>query len=323
MQRATEARRPLPPETSPGECPADAPIIRHTRTFAAPPALVWSAWTDPERVSRWWGPDGFTTTTAEWDLRPGGRWIFTMHGPDGSDYPNLVTFDAVEPPTRLAYRHRGDGEITGDVAFESTVSFAEIEGGTRVTMTLRFPDLAARDRVVAEFGALEGGRQTLARLAALLAEEVPLAEPVVRVSRAMPAPPAAVWAAWTDPARVTEWWGPHGFSTTTHAHDLRPGGTWRFTMHRPDGRDHESRVVFETVDPPQRLAYAHYAAGDPEGRPHFHADVAFAPYGDGGTRVTLTMAFPTVGDRDALLPHGIVEGGRDTLARFAALLARA
>jgi uncharacterized protein YndB with AHSA1/START domain len=302
------------------EAPDDAPVIRVTRTIAAPPALVWAAWTDPERVSRWWGPEGFTTTTQAWELGPGGRWVFTMHGPDGTDYPNAIEFDTVEAPHKLTYRHRGDGETTRDVAFESTVTFAEADGGTRVTLTMRFPDLAARDRVIADFGALEGGRQTLARLAAVVAEEIPAEEAVIRVSREIKAPPDLVWSAWTDPAHVTHWWGPHGFSTTTHAHDLRPGGTWRFTMHGPDGTDYGNRVVFEAVEPPARLAYAHFAEGDPDDAPHFHATVGFAETAD-GTRVTLTLRCASLEKRDALVRFGAVEGARQTLARFAARVA--
>ena len=59
--------------------------IASTRVFAAPRELVWKAWTDPKHIEQWWGPIGFTTTTKEFDLRPGGKWLHTMHGPDGTD----------------------------------------------------------------------------------------------------------------------------------------------------------------------------------------------------------------------------------------------
>ena len=68
--------------------------------FDAPRELVFAAWTDPKHLSQWWGPNGFTTTTSSFDFRPGGIWRFVMHGPDGRDYQNRVTFDEIVPPER-------------------------------------------------------------------------------------------------------------------------------------------------------------------------------------------------------------------------------
>ncbi len=63
-----------------------------TRVFDAPRELVFQVWTDAKHVSNWWGPRGFTTTTYEMDVRPGGVWRHVMHGPDGTDYPNEIVF---------------------------------------------------------------------------------------------------------------------------------------------------------------------------------------------------------------------------------------
>jgi uncharacterized protein YndB with AHSA1/START domain len=76
----------------------DPRAIVGTREFAAPRALVFSAWTDPKHLAQWWGPFGFTTTTFSFDFRPGGVWRFVMHGPDGRDYQNRVTFEEIVPP---------------------------------------------------------------------------------------------------------------------------------------------------------------------------------------------------------------------------------
>jgi uncharacterized protein YndB with AHSA1/START domain len=150
-------------------------------------------------------------------------------------------------------------------------------------------------------------------------EEVPAEDAVIRVSREIKAPRARVWAAWTDPSRIGAWWGPHGFDTTTHAWELRPGGTWRFTMHGPDGKDYENRVVWDEVSEPERLAYTHYDAGGATEEPHFLARVEFVETA-AGTRVTLTMRLPSLARRDELVAFGALEGGRQTLARFAALV---
>ncbi|HEX5726482.1 MAG TPA: SRPBCC family protein, partial [Longimicrobiaceae bacterium] len=141
---------------------ADREIVL-TRVFDAPRELVFRAWTDPEQVPLWWGPRGFTTTTHEMEVRPGGVWRFVMHGPDGTDYPNRVEYVEVVEPERLVYAHGDDGE-GDDTHFHVTVTFAAEGGGTRVTLRMRFDTAAERDRTV-EFGAVEGGNQTLDRLA--------------------------------------------------------------------------------------------------------------------------------------------------------------
>ncbi len=134
------------------------------RLIAAPATIVWRAWTEPGHIENWWGPEGFTTTTHSRDVRPGGEWRFTMHGSDGRDYENKIVFDEVEPPKRLSYRHAGEGD-TEDVRFRSEATFDAREGGTLVRLRMIFATQGERDRVVAEYGAVEGGRQTLERLA--------------------------------------------------------------------------------------------------------------------------------------------------------------
>ena len=135
--------------------------------FRSPRTLVWNAWTDPQHIAQWWGPNGFTNTVHHMEVRPGGTWLLTMHGPDGRDYPNLVSYQEVVEPERLVYLH---GEPDGDPAqaFHVTVTFTEQDGKTEVTMQAVFATKAARDFVVREVGAIEGAQQTLARLAAYL-----------------------------------------------------------------------------------------------------------------------------------------------------------
>jgi uncharacterized protein YndB with AHSA1/START domain len=139
-----------------------------TRVFDAPRELVFEAWTDPKHLPHWWGPNGFTLTIHEMDVRPGGHWRFTMHGPDGVDYPNWVLYEEIVKPERLVYSH-GGGKEGDDAEFQVTASFAKQGGKTKVTMRMLFKSAADRDRVVKEYGAIEGANQTLDRLAAHLA----------------------------------------------------------------------------------------------------------------------------------------------------------
>lgn len=136
------------------------------RTFDAPRERVWDAWTDPDQVDRWWGPDGFTTTTDEMNVRPDGVWAFEMVGPDGEEYPNRVVYDGVDRPERLAYTHGSPDEPE---QFRVTVTFDDVgDGETELTMEMHFPSAGELDGAV-EFGADEGATQTLNHLAEHLA----------------------------------------------------------------------------------------------------------------------------------------------------------
>ena len=150
----------------------DDNTLSTSRLYAHPRERVWQAWTDPTEIGKWWGPNGFTTTTSEMDVRPGGKWRFVMHGPDGRDYENLASYTEVQKPVRLGYRHEGAGD-TADILFEVTVEFVEeAAGATRLEMRSVFATAAELRRVIEEFGAEEGARQTLERLAAHLEAKV-------------------------------------------------------------------------------------------------------------------------------------------------------
>jgi uncharacterized protein YndB with AHSA1/START domain len=143
---------------------ADREIVI-SREFDAPRELVWEAWTNPKHVVHWWGPRGFSTTIEKMDVRPGGVWKHVMHGPDGANYPNKSVFKEVVKPERIVYSHGGRRENGPGTSFVSTWTFDAVAAGrTRVTIRMVFPSPASRDFVVKEFGAIEGGKQTLERL---------------------------------------------------------------------------------------------------------------------------------------------------------------
>ncbi len=142
----------------------DPRSIIATRVVDAPRDLVFSVWSDAKHLAEWWGPDGFTTTTHAMDFRPGGVWRFVMHGPDGRDYDNRITYDEIVKPERLVYHH-GGGEDVEPVQFRTTVTFEDLGSNkTRLTLHAVFPSAAERDRVIKEYGADKGAVQTLARL---------------------------------------------------------------------------------------------------------------------------------------------------------------
>lgn len=133
-----------------------------SRTIAAPPARVFQAWTEERHLQQWFGPKGFTTHTRRFEFREGGVWEFEMVGPDGTRFPNWIAWRTIDRPNMLRYEqgtHQGDPE-----SFETTVTFADVNGKTHITLHSRFQSQQRRDEVVERFGAIEGGYETLARL---------------------------------------------------------------------------------------------------------------------------------------------------------------
>ena len=149
--------------TSSIDLDSDPKVMVGTRLIDAPRELVWSVWTDPKHLAQWWGPDGFRTTTSAFDFKPGGVWRFVMHGPDGRDYQNRITFDEIVKPERIAYRHGGGGDIE-PVQFRTVALFEDVGGKTRLTWRATFPSAEAREYVIKEYGADKGLVQTLTRL---------------------------------------------------------------------------------------------------------------------------------------------------------------
>ena len=249
-----EAARKIPVEPT-----ADREIFI-TRVFDAPRELVWEAWTNPEHVANWWGPLGFTTTIENMDVRPGGEWTHVMHGPDGTDYPNHSVFLEVVKPERIVYSHGGSREDGPEARFLSTWTFEAIGAKgqqTRITMHALFPTAAARDTVVREYGAIEGGQQTLQRLAEHLGHVTGNASttPDFVISRVLAAPRELVYQSFTDAERMQHWWGPKGCTVTLSRMDLRPGGTYLYGMKTPDGSTMWGRFVYREIVAPKRLVF--------------------------------------------------------------------
>jgi len=132
--------------------------ITAARVFDAPRELVFKMWTDPKHVAQWWGPNGFTSTIDEMDVRPGGVWRFVMHGPDGVDYKNKIVYKEILKPERLVYSH-----VSGP-RFDVTATFAGQGDKTELTVRMLFESAPQRDNAVKQFGAIEGLKQTLGRL---------------------------------------------------------------------------------------------------------------------------------------------------------------
>jgi len=310
--------------------------IRLSRTFHAPPELVWEAFTNPKHVAKWWGPKGFTTTTEIMDVRPGGEWKHVMKGPDGTLYPNHSVYTAVEKPRLIAYKHAGRREGGPGVAFEAFVTFEPEGEGTRVTLRQVFTSPEARDKVIREFGAVEGGKSHLESLSEFLAHLAATDRDFV-LTRTFDAPRERVFAAWTDPKRLAQWWGPRGYDNPVCDMDVRPGGRYRIVMRSPEGAEYPIVGEFVEIVKPSRIVMTMDAREHPKEffdqldavRPASEKGRGFRPLTTvlfdehfGKTTVTVIQTFETPADVDANRKLGAEEGWGQSFEKLDAELVR-
>jgi uncharacterized protein YndB with AHSA1/START domain len=218
-----------------------------TRDIKAPIALVWAAFTEVEHRTKWWGPRGFRTTTHSRDFRVGGDWRFTMHGPDGTDYPNWVRYTAIEPERRLAYTHGTAPDAP--VMFHAENGFETVGDRTRVSLRMVAVDDQTfswmRDR-----GAIEGGTDTLTRLE----EHLALRDPFV-ITRVVKAPRARVFEVFSQAEHLVQWFGPKGMPMEHCDNDPRPGGRFHYSLRMPDGELMWGKWQYRELRAPERLVY--------------------------------------------------------------------
>ena len=236
--------------------PSDSEIVI-SRVLHAPRELVWEAWTNPEHVANWWGPRGFTNTAKRHEFRVGGYWEHTMHGPDGTDYPNKAKFLEIVPLERITYLLGGGSDLEADerrgATFRATWTFEAVAPDrTLLTGRMVFPSKEARDRVVRDYGAVEGGKQTLERAAEYTAGL--FTKPFV-ISREFAAPRDLVWRAWSEAEHFGRWFGPKGMKINLVRFDPRPGGMTHYSMEAPDGKVIWGRADYREVVPPAKLVW--------------------------------------------------------------------
>ena len=219
-----------------------------SRVLDAPRERVWEAITDPKQLDAWWGPNGFRNITHEAAIRPGGIWRHTMIGPDGAEYPNVTKFEEVVRPERVVYVNGGGRKGGPGASFRATWTLKDLGAKTELTTRLIFKTSAERDFVIKEFGAIEGGKQTLGRLAEHLAKQ-PAFELVLE--RVIDAPRARVYEAWTKPEQMSQWFAPKPFQLVIHTMDFRPGGRFSMAMRGPDGNEFPFTGVYREIVPPR------------------------------------------------------------------------
>lgn len=263
------------------------------RVYDAPVRAVWDAWTVPEQVEKWWGPRGFTLTTHSKDLRVGGHWRYTMHGPDGVDYPNVTTYFIVDRHKTLVYDHGANDERPP--LFRVTVTFSEAGGKTTMKMVMALPSPEAAAETV-KFIKRAGGNATWDRLAEHLGQTETGKRGFV-INRTFDAPIDRVFEMWTRPDHLVRWLPPAGTTMRVVDSEIAPGASALFVITGDHGTM-RARADYLTIEPPRRIVYTQQfvdehgrpapAPGSPVWPPTLLTTVLLAEEAPDRTRVTVT-----------------------------------
>lgn len=268
-------------------------VISLTRVYDAPLHMVWEAWTVPEEVAQWWGPRGFTITTHSRDLKTGGHWTYTMHGPDGTDYDNITSYLDVVPMQRMVYDHGATKD--SPPLFRVTALFTERDGRTQLDMSMTFatPDVAEQ---MGAFIKKAGGNGTWDRLAEYLGKRIDGKDRFF-IARSFDADIETVYEMWSNPEHIAQWLPPAGATMRFLRAEMRDGGSSFYAMTTAEGMTMHGRIRYIAFEKPHRIVYTQQFCDETERviRPPFFTNwpetmlttVEFAAEGPDRTRVTV------------------------------------
>lgn len=273
------------------------------RSIAAPPAVLWEAWTAPAARAIWASPSpSVTVEILESDTRVGGREISLCKVEGQPDIRCENGWLVLQPTARsVNYEVISSEGVTLSAALV-TAQFEDVGGHSRLFVTVQLSSLA-EDMAA---GYREGFGAGLDNLAAI-------AERTMILQRVIQAPKSIVWGAWMNAETLPQWWGPDGFSCRTKRIDLRTGGEWVFDMIGPDGTVFPNHHLYHEVLPEDRIGYA--LLWGENGPKHADAWASFEEEG-GATKVTLGMVFSTAAEFQEAKGFGAVELGQQTLGKL-------
>lgn len=313
--------------------PEAKPALVITRVFDAPRELVWKAWTEPDRIARWWGPKDFTAPTIKIDFRVGGKYLYCMHGPAGSPFDKDMwstgVFEEIVPLQRIVATDSFADEqgnvvpashygMPGEFPLEMrlTVTFEDENGRTKLTIV--HEGLPAGEHTE---GARSGWSTSLDKLAASLKTSfvVDRGKLQVVMERIFDAPREIVFKAYTDPAAIAKWWGPRKYSITVDKMDVRVGGEWRVIHRDEKGNEYAFHGVYKAIEPPRLISQTFVFEGIP-GEHEVLETLTLEDLGGGKTKATAVSTFANVEDLDGMVDSGMEWGAVESWDRLAELV---
>ncbi len=294
---------------------------------------MWKAWTDGERLKRWFGPKGATIVQADMDLRPGGVFLYSMRGAMGDKALwGKWTFMEIVPPEKLVVI-TSFSDATGGITRHplapdwplqtlSTTTFAEKGGKTVLTLewSAYQPTVSEQATFDAGHDSMRGGwGGTMDPSRRLLGESAIMMKREVLLTRDIAAPRELVFKAWIEPDQLARWWGPHHFTNPVCRVDVRPGGAIYIVMRGPDGTDYPMTGTFHEIVAPERLVFV-CAAVDKDGKPMLESltTVTFTEHA-GKTRVTVHASATGLVPVAADMLKGMEAGWAQSLERLETL----
>jgi len=298
--------------------------------FAAPIERVWSAYSDPRQLERFWGPPGWPATFTVWDHTVGGRAVYSMNGPRGEKSSGSWEFVSIDEPHGFevidSFVDEDGTPLDGFPAQRMSFAFESTADGTRMVTTSHFDSVDALEQVV-EMGQVEGIKMAMAQLDAVLQDlrayaqgkgtRVELLDDThVRITRLVEGPRELVWRAHFEPELIRQWMlGPDGWEMTECVAATEVGQSYRNSW-APVGDTEGQPFGFEgealLIDAPRRAVSTERMQGMPTETLN---DLNLYEE-DGATLVTLLVEYPDKETRDMILATGMADGMEQSFARL-------
>lgn len=298
--------------------------------FAAPIERVWSAYSDPRQLERFWGPPGWPATFSAWDHTVGGRAVYSMNGPRGEKSSGAWEFVSIDAPNGFevidSFVDENGKPLDGFPAQRMSFAFEPTVDGTRMVTTSHFDSVDALEQVV-EMGQVEGIKMAMAQLDTVLQDlrdyaqgkgtRVELLDDThVRITRLVEGPRELVWRAHFEPDLIRKWMlGPDGWEMTECVSATEVGQSYRNSW-APVGDTEGQPFGFEgealLIDAPRRAVTTERMQGLPTETLN---DLNLYEE-DGATLVTLLIEYPDLETRDMILATGMADGMESSFARL-------
>lgn len=298
--------------------------------FAAPIERVWSAYSDPRQLERFWGPPGWPATVTAWDHTVGGRAVYSMSGPRGEKSSGAWEFVSIDAPNSFevidSFVDESGKPLDGFPAQRMSFVFEPTAEGTRMVTTSHFDSVDALEQVV-EMGQVEGLKMAMAQLDTVLQDlrdyaqgkgtRVELLDDThVRITRLVEGPRELVWRAHFEPELIRKWMlGPDGWEMTECVAATEVGQSYRNSW-APVGDTEGEPFGFEgealLIDAPRRAVSTERMQGMPVETLN---DLNLYEE-DGVTLVTVLIEYPDKETRDMILATGMADGMESSFVRL-------